>query len=119
MSGFIVETIPAVAFCWRRYQGDAAVSLEAAIRLGGDTDTVAAIVGALVGAELGEGAFPEAWREGICDWPLSAQALRELGAALDGGVPPPRAGRYVARLSRNLAQLMVILGHLVWRAFGR
>jgi ADP-ribosyl-[dinitrogen reductase] hydrolase len=38
-------------------------ALETAIRIGHDTDTVAAIAGALLGAQWGVSAIPAAWRE--------------------------------------------------------
>ncbi len=40
-----------------------ALALAAAVRAGGDTDTVAAIAGSLLGARWGEAAIPAAWRE--------------------------------------------------------
>ena len=56
--------------------------LEAAVRGGNDTDTVAAIAGALLGAKYGASAVPEAWRLIVHGWPgknaddLIAMALR-------------------------------------------
>ncbi|TXH40438.1 MAG: hypothetical protein E6Q90_13910 [Actinobacteria bacterium] len=56
--------------------------LEAAVRGGNDTDTVAAIAGALLGAQYGASAVPEEWRLILHGWPgrrgedLIAMALR-------------------------------------------
>ncbi len=56
--------------------------LEAAVRGGNDTDTVAAIAGALLGAKCGVSAVPEDWRLLLHGWPgksaddLIAMALR-------------------------------------------
>ncbi|WP_199424679.1 ADP-ribosylglycohydrolase family protein [Actinotalea solisilvae] len=44
-------------------------ALQAAVRIGGDTDTVAAITGALLGAARGAGAIPREWRESVHGWP--------------------------------------------------
>lgn len=44
-------------------------SLERCVRLGGDTDTVAAIAGALLGAAWGASAVPAAWRRRVHGWP--------------------------------------------------
>ena len=44
-------------------------ALETAIRIGDDTDTVAAIAGALLGARWGVSAIPAAWREQVHGWP--------------------------------------------------
>lgn len=56
--------------------------LEAAVRGGNDTDTVAAIAGALLGAKYGASAVPEEWHQILHGWPgkraddLIAMALR-------------------------------------------
>lgn len=54
--------------------------LEAAIRAGYDTDTVASIAGALAGAALGYKAVDPTWRRSLHGWPgLSVKQLLELG----------------------------------------
>jgi hypothetical protein len=45
------------------------LALEAAVRGGGDTDTVAAIAGGLLGARWGASAVPLAWRRILHGWP--------------------------------------------------
>lgn len=45
------------------------LALEAAVRGGGDTDTVAAIAGALLGAAYGASAVPSHWRLVLHGWP--------------------------------------------------
>lgn len=45
------------------------LALEAAVRIGDDTDTVAAIAGALLGARWGGSALPFAWRRTLHGWP--------------------------------------------------
>jgi len=45
------------------------LALEAAVRGGGDTDTVAAIAGGLLGARWGAGAIPEGWIYLLYGWP--------------------------------------------------
>jgi ADP-ribosyl-[dinitrogen reductase] hydrolase len=55
-------------------------SLENAVRGGGDTDTVAAITGALAGARYGASAVPASWRRLVHGWPgLRATDLVRLG----------------------------------------
>jgi ADP-ribosyl-[dinitrogen reductase] hydrolase len=54
--------------------------LQAAVRAGWDTDTVAAIAGALLGARHGSSAVPTQWRRLVHGWPgLLAHDLVELG----------------------------------------
>ncbi|MFF2378403.1 ADP-ribosylglycohydrolase family protein [Streptomyces xiamenensis] len=47
------------------------LALEAAVRTGNDTDTVAAIAGALLGARWGASAVPLAWQNKIHGWPTN------------------------------------------------
>lgn len=47
-------------------------ALHAAIRIGDDTDTVAAIAGGLLGARWGAKAIPDEWRFAVHGWPLRA-----------------------------------------------
>lgn len=55
-------------------------ALAAAVRGGGDTDTVAAIAGGLLGAYWGASAVPAAWRRVVHGWPgLRARDLSALG----------------------------------------
>ena len=55
------------------------LAIEAAVRAGDDTDTVAAIAGVLLGAAWGRNAIPEQWRGAVHGWPgLDADALGVL-----------------------------------------
>lgn len=59
--------------------------LDAAVRAGYDTDTVAAIAGGLLGAAYGASAVPAAWREQLHGWPgLTADGLVDLASAIGG-----------------------------------
>jgi ADP-ribosylglycohydrolase len=45
------------------------LGIEAAVRVGYDTDTVAAIAGGLLGARWGYSAIPKQWLEPLHGWP--------------------------------------------------
>jgi ADP-ribosylglycohydrolase len=61
-------------------------ALAAAVRIGGDTDTVAAIAGGLLGAYWGASAVPAAWRRVVHGWPgLRARNLSALGLLIVRG----------------------------------
>lgn len=64
-------------------------ALHAAVRVGDDTDTVAAIAGALLGGRWGASAVPAAWRRVVHGWPgMRARDLVSHGLlAARGGVP--------------------------------
>ncbi len=69
-------------------QGDASTyitAIEAVINAAGDTDTVAAIAGALAGSLVGAGALPTAWLDALHGWPgIRAPGLASLAdAAID------------------------------------
>ena len=64
------------------------VVLERAVRGGGDTDTVAAIVGSLIGAAVGVSRIPAAWRRIIHGWPgMRYRDLLNLGVVCASGIP--------------------------------
>ncbi len=57
--------------------------LDAAVRGGGDTDTVAAIAGGLLGAAYGASAVPAEWRRMLHGWPgLATRGLVALGTRI-------------------------------------
>jgi ADP-ribosyl-[dinitrogen reductase] hydrolase len=68
-------------------------ALEAAVRGGRDTDTVAAIAGALVGGLCGTSAVPAQWRRMLHGWPgLHARDLVRLAVMTARGGKPDTAG---------------------------
>ncbi|MCX5216215.1 ADP-ribosylglycohydrolase family protein [Kitasatospora sp. NBC_00240] len=50
------------------------LALEAAVRSGNDTDTVAAIAGALLGARWGCSGIPLSWQQAVNGWPSNTSA---------------------------------------------
>ncbi len=65
VSGCIVPTTIMASYCWLRYPSNFRRAVESAILLGGDTDSVAAIVGGLVGAHIGARRLPAELVKGI------------------------------------------------------
>jgi len=72
------EAVPAALYSFLRNHGSFSKAVLYAISLGGDTDTIASMVGALSGAYLGESAIPLLWREEV----EGAHRLLELADAL-------------------------------------
>ncbi|MEU6539969.1 ADP-ribosylglycohydrolase family protein [Streptomyces sp. NPDC047000] len=78
------------------------LALEAAVRAGNDTDTVAAIAGALLGARWGCSGIPLEWQQAVNGWPgLTAADLVRLAVLTarggkDDGVGWPSAARMPA-----------------------
>jgi ADP-ribosylglycohydrolase len=119
VSGYIYRTVPVALYVWLRAPGDFRSAVEEVIRLGGDTDSTAAIVGALVGATAGADAIPDDWLAGLLEWPRSVAWMRALAGRLAehfAAGQPPQPGRalplfWPGLLPRNLAFLLIVLGH--------
>lgn len=73
------------------------LALDAAVRSGNDTDTVAAIAGGLLGARWGASAVPGVWRRLLNGWPgLSARGLVRMAARIvkaESDFPRPQRPR--------------------------
>jgi ADP-ribosyl-[dinitrogen reductase] hydrolase len=68
-------------------------TLTSAIRIGHDTDTVAAIAGALLGARWGMSAVPAAWRRPLHGWPgIRGRDLEHLAYLTVRGGKPGKYG---------------------------
>ncbi len=83
-NGFVV---PALQAAWSAVTRTASLpdGLVAAVGAGDDTDTVAAIAGALLGARHGASAVPDGWRDAVHGWPgLTAADLADLAVRAAG-----------------------------------
>lgn len=116
ISGYVYQTVPVAIAAWWIEYGDFQRTVESAIRLGGDTDTVAAIAGGLAGASLGSEGIPEDWVDGIKDWPHGAPRIRQLSNALVSGESKPIPFHWGLAL-RGLLFTGVVLGHGIRRLF--
>lgn len=88
-NGWVVEALQAAYSAIVRTlsgAGHLAAALEAAVRGGRDTDTVAAIAGGLLGAAYGASAVPAEWRAALHGWPgLQADDLVALADRIVAG----------------------------------
>lgn len=114
VSGFAPDTVAVALYAWLRHRGEFAKALETVISCGGDTDTVAAITGALAGTEAGEAHMPAEWIAGIMEWPRTVAYIRQLPVIV-AGMPPPLFMMppffFMAIMARNVFSLMVVLLH--------
>lgn len=112
VSGYIHHTVPVALYCWLCGPSDVRGTVERAVRLGGDSDTVAAIAGGLAGACAGAQAVPDDWLVGLWEAPRSVAWIRRLGARL---ASEPNAGplplRWPLLAPRNLVFTLVVLAH--------
>ncbi|WP_375484226.1 ADP-ribosylglycohydrolase family protein [uncultured Jatrophihabitans sp.] len=80
-NSWVVEALQGAWSAVSAHPDDLPRALEAAVRGGRDTDTVAAIAGGLAGARHGAAAVPPAWRALLHGWPgLRADALVDLAS---------------------------------------
>lgn len=80
-----VESVPCALLAALRYGAEPEKAVIKAVNMGGDTDTIAAMTGALMGALYGDSWLPETW----------ASALKKC----------PRGYDYISRLGKRLAKI--------------
>lgn len=117
ITGYVFHTVPIALHAWLCHPRDYQHAIEEIILCGGDTDTTAAIVEAIVGAGVGRTGIPAAWLDGLCEWPRSVSWMERLAdateAAMTTGQPTktPRHLPFVG-LGRNALFLAVVMAHI-------
>jgi len=115
-TGYVVHTVPFALYCYLRYGDSPLLALQECIGAGGDTDSIAAILGGWLGARHGEAGLPAHLLAQLHDGPFGPSHLRGLAQALASRTPPPRYS-WIGAFLRNLALYPVILGHGFRRIF--
>ena len=114
VSGYIYHTLPIVLslffICKHDYRG----AITRVIQLGGDTDTTAAILGGMIGANALHAKIPTDWKQGIADYPWSIASAKHLAQMISSNSEQksrltPLAWPVIAL--RNLLFLTVVLLH--------
>lgn len=77
-SGYVVETVASALYCFLRTPGNFMATVASAVKGGGDTDTIAAIAGAISGAYKGVANMPQHLVEQVED----SGRLQKLGEAI-------------------------------------
>jgi ADP-ribosylglycohydrolase len=116
VSGYMYHSVPVALHAWLAHPRDLEAAVGAAIRCGGDTDTVAAITGSIVGAGVGRAGIAPARLEKLWDWPRGVawmdRAARNAIAAV--AAKERRAPLFVFGpliLLKNLFFIVVVLLH--------
>lgn len=120
VTGYIAHTVPVAIYAFLKHPDEYRTAVESVIRLGGDTDTVAAITGALVGARVGKAGIPKEWLDRWADWPRSVAWMEKLALKLAEGKwrETPQPAVPLAWWSiplRNLFFFVVVLVHVFRR----
>lgn len=101
-SGYVLQSVPAALGVWQRHPRDFRAAVTEAIELGGDADTVAAMVGGIVGIV---DAPPAEWVGALWEPVRGPRYVAEL--ARGGKVRAPG----LLQLPRNLLFLLIVLAH--------
>ena len=115
VSGYMYHTIPCVLHVWLTNQRDYRAAVTTMIRLGGDADTTAAILGAIVGARVGKVGIPPEWLSDLCEWPRTVTWIEQLAVRLAQSAPnkisTPLWVNPLNLLFRNIFFMIVVLTH--------
>lgn len=130
ISGYIFHTVAVAVHAWLSHPDDYEATITAAVRCGGDTDTVAAIAGGIAGGIAGAGSgtgadgIPGEWIGGLLEWPRTTPWLEKLAGAvaesfaghiaaqrlLSGGRAHPRPEAAAAALLNDVRRVTRALG---------
>ncbi|MBC7805364.1 MAG: ADP-ribosylglycohydrolase family protein [Akkermansiaceae bacterium] len=116
VSGYINQTIPVALHAALSHPADFRRAVRSAIACGGDTDTIAAITGGIVGASVGTEGIPEEWRHGIYEPTgvlanIGGRSDDFAGAWLVGVSQTVEPVPYLFALFRNALFAVVVLTH--------
>lgn len=75
-------SVPSACYIAISYSPNFCDAIRTAISLGGDTDTIAGMVGAIVGAQVGEKGLPVEWIERLEDGPRGRSFAKDLAGRL-------------------------------------
>jgi ADP-ribosylglycohydrolase len=109
VKGFVVDTVAIVLAAWKRHPRDYRAAVLEAVRAGGDTDTVAAIVGGIVGAAVGKDGIPTEWLAGMAEWPRTMGWMERLGARLASADRRPLPVFVPFVFLRNLFFMLIVI----------
>ncbi|MGL4673243.1 MAG: ADP-ribosylglycohydrolase family protein [Wohlfahrtiimonas sp.] len=113
VSGYIGHTVPVVIYAWLYYFGDYQKGIEAIILAGGDSDTTAAILGALMGISIDSSKdIPKEWLDGIHNAPMSVNKLVQMSEAIsDQNIAKIPQISWGLQLFKNIGLLAIVLLH--------
>lgn len=116
VTGYMYHSVPAALQAWFAHPRDIGKALEAVIRCGGDTDTVAAMTGGIVGAAVGKDGIPAHLLQDLWDWPRGVAWMEQAASRAAWAVErrAPSSAVFISPvwlLARNALFLVLVLGH--------
>jgi ADP-ribosylglycohydrolase len=116
VSGYMYHSVPAVLHAWFSHPRDYVRAVTAIIRCGGDTDTTAAMLGAIIGAGVGRDGIPQQLLDDLIEWPrtvswMGTLAIKAARAAQTGEPGTSQHLSIIGLLLRNAGFIVVVLMH--------
>lgn len=116
VSGYCYQTLLVVMHSYLNYPDDFKRAITSVVKCGGDTDTVAAILGGIIGSRVGIDGIPEEWLSTLKDWPCSIKHLKFIAKELAYSKLMqqsrfPADGFYLLILIRNIIFMFIVLFH--------
>jgi hypothetical protein len=110
------HSVPAVLHAWFAHPRDYVRGVTAMIRCGGDTDTTAAMLGAIIGAGVGRKGIPQHLLDDLIEWPRSVPWMEALAgkaarAAQTGEPGTAQRLSITGLLLRNAGFIVLVLMH--------
>jgi ADP-ribosyl-[dinitrogen reductase] hydrolase len=81
------EAVPMALYCFLRHPDSYSQVIHDAVFIGGDTDTIASMAGAISGAFLGRDAIPADWCDAVREETHTVRAIEELADRLQLNSP--------------------------------
>ena len=116
VGGYIYHTVPVALHAALRFPQDFSSAVLSVIACGGDTDTTAAIVGGIVGADVGMARIPPVWVSHLWEPAFSIGKIKQLGKQLadvlfDNTPQIPVSAALPLVFPRNFLFLIIVLYH--------
>ncbi len=116
VSGYVYHSVPVAIHAWLSNQNDFRSAIVTTIECGGDTDSVAAMVGGIVGAAIGKEGIPIEWLDKLWEPARSIKWMERLSIQLESTTQTGSADRSIQPpilmlLPRNIFFLLVVLMH--------
>jgi ADP-ribosyl-[dinitrogen reductase] hydrolase len=113
VSGYVYHSVPLAIHAWLSNQHDFRSAIIATVECGGDTDSVAAMVGGIVGAAVGKDGIPVEWLDKLWE---PTRSIERLSTQLESSIQTGMVARPIQLpifpiLLRNIFFLLVVLAH--------
>ncbi len=121
--GSMVPTTIMATYCWLRFPNDFYKAVGSAVALGGDSDSLGAIVGGLVGAHVGFDQLPKPLIDSLMRWPHGPEWMEAMADRLshwphgvnDLSSAPAQPSDPLMQVACNLLTIPVIGLHVAYR----